>query len=261
MVRVFVTVFACALPLLAQEESEEKIPKENPYQSEADVARGKRLFFGHCAPCHGPGAEGGRGPTLARPKLPRAPDDPALFKLVKNGIEGTEMPGAWVMIDREIWQTLAFVRTLGRTEVENVPGDRARGEAVFRGKGKCLPCHTVAGKGGTIGPELTEIGSRRSAAYLRLALLEPEATAPEGFLQVRVVTKDGRRLTGVRLNEDTYSLQIRDLSDRLHSFWKRDLAEIHKDRGKSPMPGYRGVLSESEVDDLVAYMAGLRGGS
>jgi cytochrome c oxidase cbb3-type subunit 3 len=261
MVRILAIVLALAWGLAAQDEPEDQIPKENPYTSPADIERGRQLFFGHCAPCHGPKGEGGKGPTLARPSLPRGPDDRALFITIRKGIEGTEMPGAWEMISKEIWQTVAFVRSLGRMPAENLPGNPARGETLFRTKGRCLECHTVAGQGGSLGPELTEVGARRSAAYLRRALLDPPSALPEGFVQVRVVTKDGRRLTGVRLNEDTYSLQMRDLSNRLHSFWKAELKEYHKDRGQSPMPSYRGIFSDAEIDDLVAYLASLRGRS
>ncbi|HYM13654.1 MAG TPA: c-type cytochrome [Bryobacterales bacterium] len=261
MLRALAIALIFAFSLAAQEDSAEKIPKENPYTTPADLARGQHLFFGHCAPCHGPRAEGGKGPTLARPKLLRAPDDQALFKTIKNGIEGTEMPGAWEMIDKEIWQTALFVRSLGQVPLENVPGDPQRGGELFLGKGKCTQCHTVAGRGGRLGPELTEIGARRSSAYLRRALLEPEAEVPDGFLQVRVATRDGRRFTGVRLSEDTYSLQMLDTSDRLHSFWKADLSELHKDWKKSPMPAYRGVFSDAELDDIIAYLVSLRGRS
>lgn len=261
VVRLAAILIASALGLVAQDPSEEKIPKENPHTAAADVERGRHLFLGHCAPCHGPAGDGGRGANLARPKLPRAADDPALFRLLKNGIPNTEMPAAWEMIDREMWQVVAYVRSLGRTAPEKVSGDAARGQDLFRTKGKCIQCHTVAGQGGGLGPELTEIGARRSAAYLRRSLVEPDADVPEGFLQVRLVTKDGRRLTGVRLNEDTFSLQVRDLSDRLQSFWKADLRDIQKDRGKSPMPSYRSTLSELEIDDVVAYLVSLRGSS
>ena len=122
-----------------------------------------------------------------------------------------------------------------------------------------------------MGPELTEVGARRSAAYLRKSLLDPQAEAPADpvpwerrqawFMQVRLTTKDGRRITGARLNEDTYSVQIRDFSDRLFSFWKQDLLEYQKEPGKTPMPSYRNVLSQAELDDIVAFLASLRGGS
>jgi putative heme-binding domain-containing protein len=94
---------------------------------------------------------------------------------------------------------------------------------------------------------------------LRAAVLDPASTLPEDFLQVRAVTKDGQTITGVRLNEDVFSIQIRDLSGAIHSFLKDDLKELQRDTGKSPMPSFRGTLSASEVDDLVAYLVSLRG--
>jgi putative heme-binding domain-containing protein len=120
-------------------------------------------------------------------------------------------------------------------------------------------CHTAEVPGGLAGPELTDVGARRSASYLRRSLLEPEADLPEDFLQVRVVTREGRSLTGVRLNEDTFTIQIRDYSDQLHSFLKEELSEIDKQRGKSPMPSYKETLPETELTDLVAYLVSLRG--
>ncbi|MBI3470763.1 MAG: c-type cytochrome [Candidatus Solibacter usitatus] len=244
---------------LAAAQQPPEIPKQNPHQTEADAARGKQLFQGHCAPCHGPGGEGARGPTLARPTLRRAPDDPALYRVIHDGIQDTEMPGAWALNDHEVWQVAAFVRTLGRRPQEVVSGDPARGETLYRGKGKCAQCHLVNMKGGRMGPDLSEAGLRRSAAYLREALLRPEADVPEGFLQVRLTPRRGEAMTAIRLNEDTYSIQVRDLNDRLHSFWKHDLAQLEKQPGKSPMPAYGTVFSVSELDDIVAYLVSLRG--
>src|SRR5215469_12110414 len=60
-----------------------------------DIAQGKRLFVGHCAYCHAMGGTGDRGPSLTRPDLLHAPNNEALFKLIQNGIDGSEMPGDW----------------------------------------------------------------------------------------------------------------------------------------------------------------------
>jgi cytochrome c oxidase cbb3-type subunit 3 len=260
MFRLLIVVWMGAAMLPAQIDPDYVVPKENPHTSPADVKRGQQLFLGHCAPCHGPKGEGGRGPFLARPRLRRAPDDEALFRLIRDGIPGTEMPAAWVMISKEIWQVAAYLRTLGRTAEEKVSGDRSRGEQLYRTKGNCASCHTVRGQGGTLGPDLSEIGDRRSASYLREALLEPEKTAPEGFLQVRIVTRDGRRITGVRLNEDTFSVQARDAGG-MHSFWKQDLKEYQKEPGQTPMPSYKDIFTPAELDDVVAYLVSLRGGT
>ena len=118
------------------------------------------------------------------------------------------MPGN-AMSARETWQVVAFVRSLGRVKREPLPGDAARGAQVYEAVG-CAACHTIRGRGGPIGPDLTDVGARSSPAYLRRAIVDPQADVPSGFKQVRAVTRDGRRLIGVRVNEDTFSIQFRD---------------------------------------------------
>jgi putative heme-binding domain-containing protein len=191
--------------------------------------------------------------------LPQAPDDQSLFLVIRDGIKGTEMPGGYALDTREAWQLTAYVRSLGQMTPETVRGDPKHGQELYQAKGHCSQCHIVSGQGGSLGPELTEIGTRRSAAHLRTAILDPGSTLPERFLQVRLVTKDGRRITGVRLNEDIFTIQVRDLNGGIHSLFKDDLKELQRDTGKSPMPSFRGSLSASEVDDLVAYLSSLRG--
>ena len=233
--------------------------------------RGESVFRLHWAPCHGSQGEGGRGPILAVPKLPRAPDDQALSNVIVLGIPGTQMPGTRMTAD-ETRQLVAYVRGLGRSQAAQIQGNRANGERLFWSKGNCGQCHTVGPRGGRLGPDLTEIGMRRGSEHLRESLLDPEAQVPEAFavylrvifmpdnfLQVRVVTIDGRQVTGVRVNEDTFSIQIRDFSDRLCSFRKEELRELHEDWGKSPMPSYRGILSDSELQDVVGYLISLKG--
>ncbi len=221
-----------------------------------DLANGQRIFQSQCAHCHGPRGEGGRGANLARPHLRRAADDPALFKIIDEGIEGTEMPGAGMTIP-ETWQVVAFVKSLGRMPPGNLSGNPARGEQVYAAN-RCAGCHTIHGRGGALGPDLTDVGARRSPQHLRASVIEPEAEVADGFLQVRVTPRKGPRVTGVRVNEDTFSIQVRDLAGNLHSYWKADLTDLQKDRGKSPMPAY-GTIASSQLDDLVAYLASLEG--
>ena len=231
------------------------------------------LFLAHCSSCHGAIGEGGRGPRLNVPRLLKAPDDAALSAVITNGVPGGAMPGTR-MTPEENRQLVAYVRQLGHAEAVESPGNRQRGEGLFWSKGNCGACHTVGARGQRLGPDLTEIGVRRGPSHLKTSLLDPEAeipdnfsvyrrvvVMPDNFLQVRVLTVDGRRLTGVRLNEDLLSIQLRDYSGGLHSFLKSELRELHKDWGKSPMPSYRNTLTEAELEDLVAYLVSLRGGS
>jgi len=232
--------------------------RAQPPASPEDLAAGERIYRTQCAYCHGPHGEGGRGAALARPRLPHAPDDAALSAVIESGIPDTEMPGHWFS-PHEILQITAYVRTLGRVQPQKIVGDPARGQKLYSGKGGCGRCHTVNGRGGALGPDLTDVGARRSVAYLRESLLVPEAAVPEGFLQVQLLTRDGRRITGVRLNEDTFSIQIRDLSDNFRSYFRSELVEVTKQFGKSPMPSYKNVLTPDELNDLVAYLDSLRG--
>lgn len=177
------------------------------------------------------------------------------------------------MTDEENHSLVAFVRSLGRVTPAPITGDRENGERLFWTKGGCGQCHTVGPRGGHTGPDLSGIGTRRSPTNLRTSLLDPQGQIPDtfgvyrriiyipdNFLQVRIVTRDGRRITGARINEDTFTIQVRDYSDHVSSFRKEELAELHKDWGVSPMPSYRGALSEAEIQDLVAYLASLEGG-
>lgn len=240
--------------LMAQPDA----PKANPFTSAGDIQRGARLFAANCALCHGPKGAGGRGADLARPRLTRATDDEALFQIVHDGIPGTEMPANRTMTDHETWQVTAYVRTLGRAAGEAVAGNPAHGAALFRDKG-CIGCHAIGAEGGRMGPPLSDVGERRSAAYLRAALLDPAANLPDGFLVAELRTARGKHITGIVLNEDTYSIQVRDLSGNLHSFWKQELAALEEHDDRTPMPSFRGRLGDRELDDLVAYLVSLRG--
>lgn len=216
-------------------------------------SRGAAIFAGQCAICHGQQGEGGRGPALAKPKLRNASDDGALRRIIRRGIPGGGMPGTWLN-ESEVQDVAAHVRSLGRTaRTAPPPGDPSRGARTYQANG-CPACHTLNGLGGSFGPDLTGIGARRSPAHLRTSVTDPAADIPTGFLLVRAATKAGRRLTGARVNEDTFSIQLRDSSGALHSLWKSDLTELHKDHGKSAMPA--ASLPPAQLDDLVAFLAG-----
>jgi putative heme-binding domain-containing protein len=227
-----------------------------------DQDRGKRLFEGQCARCHGMQGGGGMGANLRRPKLRHAADDQGLFDLIRNGLPGTGMPFTWAMSDNEVRDVVAYVRSLGRIPAEPLPGDPGKGQRIY-GKAQCASCHIVAGKGGSLGPELSDIGSRRGIEFLRGAMLHPgkdRILTSEGYgtyVPVLAVHKDGRTLTGMRVNEDTFTIQLRDSSNRLYSLQKSDLESLHKLEG-SVMPTYEKMLSRSDIDDVVSYLASLK---
>ncbi len=216
---------------------------------------GRKIFESQCALCHGQTGGGGRGPALNRPKLDRAPDEPALRKFISEG--GGDMPGAWQLHEDELTSVAAYVRTLGAMPPEMVPGDAPNGARVYAGSG-CANCHMVRGTGAGFGPELTAIGSRRSAAFLRQTILKPAATLPDEFLYVSATAASGPAVRGIRVNEDSFTIQLRDAGGTYHSYRKSELKELRRLEGETPMPPYAGKISGAALDDLVAYLAGLK---
>jgi cytochrome c oxidase cbb3-type subunit 3 len=216
---------------------------------------GEGLYLSQCAMCHGARGEGGRGSILTRVKLRHAPDDEALYRVIRRGIPGSGMPGTGFS-DREIRLVMEHVRSLAKVVPGPSRGDAVRGERVYYGKGGCAKCHTIGGRGGAFGPDLNAIGARRNPTHLLSSLIDPTADVPRGFVMVQAIKHD-RTITGARLNEDTFSIQIRDAGGALHSFWKTELRELRLEPGKSGMPGYRDVLSDHELEDVVAFLAGL----
>ena len=230
---------------------------------------GKALFEGMCGRCHGIDGTGDEGPPLARPTLTQAVDDKSLREIIRDGIPDRGMPRVRRMTDTELDQLVAYVRSLGRAAARPAVGNAQRGAEIYKRLG-CASCHIVQGEGGSFGPDLSAIGATRGPAYLRQSFLGPSEALPRGsspvpgrgfteYLPVRIVTSDGREVRGARLNEDPFSIQVRDTNNRFHSFRKADLTQLDKEFGKSLMPSFRGRLTDAESDDLTAYLSSLRG--
>jgi putative heme-binding domain-containing protein len=132
------------------------------------------------------------------------------------------------------------------------------GKTIFEGKGHCTRCHSVANRGGSLGPDLTEIGLKRTPESLKLSILDPNAEIFREFLTVVITTKDGQRIEGITLNEDDISIQLRDPEGNPRSFLKSNLQDIHREE-RSLMPSYASKLSAAEVEELVRYLRSLKG--
>jgi putative heme-binding domain-containing protein len=248
-----VILFAAA----ARGTQEPSRPAPSSPPAAPDVAAGKLIFEGHCALCHGIDGGGGRGPSLRRAKLAHAADDDALKSVIENGIQ-PDMPPAWYLSPEEIANVAAYARSFGNVPPEVIPGDAARGKAVYARSG-CSACHILAGEGAGYGPELTDVGARRGSSRLRETLQNPAKTIPEDFLFVEAIASSGPTIRGIRLNEDTFFIQLKDQQGRFHSFRKSELRDLKKLRGETPMPAYGSVLSGAELDDLINFLASQRG--
>lgn len=258
--------FALALPASAQ------IPRDNTpvvaKTSPSDLAAGKVLYESSCSNCHGLDGGGSNGPNLQG--APQRLGDAEVGTIIRFGIPGTGMNGFGSLSLDEAGQIVGYLRTLGKiADTEVAKGDPAEGKAIYESSG-CATCHIISGEGGGVGPELTRVGAMRGAGYLRTALLTPGTDLPkEGgvmergrftqFLFVHVVTKDGHSYDGTRVYEDSFTIEIKDAAGKFHGFKKLDLAKFEKLPGHSVMPSFKGALSDTQLDNLVAYLASLKG--
>ena len=263
LVSVVATLFL-GFPLLAEPPAKEK--RHNPFAGDADaIAVGKSLFRTYCSLCHGGEGRGGfRGPDLIATRLTRAATDEEMFQVVKQGIQGTQMP-SHALPDANLWRIIAFItHARSNAKARELTGNRDSGRSFFFGKGFCSNCHMVYGKGGRLGPDLSRIGAIRSLDALVESIREPNArfrNLPQidgsmlgGYEPVRLITKEGETITGVIKNEDTFTIQVLDQRENFHSHVKNELEEIIR-LGASLMPAYpKRVLSDHELEDLLTFL-------
>jgi cytochrome c oxidase cbb3-type subunit 3 len=226
-------------------------------RAQDDDSAGERLFRLHCAECHGLDGQGGRGPDLTRGVFRHGSTDQALYQTISQGVTGTQMP-ATSLSERQLLQIVRHVRGLAGSARVAISGDAAAGGKLFTGKGGCPNCHMVRGEGGSLGPDLTYIGSLRAPPNLQASILRPDEEIDPGYWTVEAVDKNGKIYSGIRLNEDTYSIQLLDVNENLHSLAKNDLQTLTVDKKKSRMPAYAEVFTATELDDLVAYLYSLQ---
>ena len=225
---------------------------------DVDIAHGASLYTARCSVCHGAQGDGIGGVNLRSGKYRNAITDRDLAGFIRAGSQAAGMP-PFTLDDADMAGIIAYLRNMNSFDAATMKtGNVARGRAVFEGKGACTKCHRVGRLGSHVAPNLTDIGSVRSAGSIQRSLLEPTSQMMPINRPVRLVTKDGTVINGRRLNEDTYSIQVMDDRERLHSVRKDDVREFTIVT-TSPMPSYKDTLTSEELSDLLGYLLSLKG--
>jgi putative heme-binding domain-containing protein len=232
-------------------------PLHDTQYADADIAYGATLYSGKCVTCHGTQGDGIGGVNLRSGTFRNAVIDRDLERFIRSGSPAGMPPFA--LDSGEMAGVIAYLRNMNAFDATTVKtGDAARGRAIFTGKGSCDSCHRVGAAGSIVGPNLSDVGTLRSAGSLQRSLIDPASQMMPINRPVRVVKKDGTIVNGRRLNEDTYSLQLMDDGGTLRSFMKTDL-QGYAISETSPMPSYKGTLSADELADVLAYLLSLKG--
>jgi cytochrome c oxidase cbb3-type subunit 3 len=215
---------------------------------------GAAIFASNCATCHG--ADGGGGehaPNIATAAEVQHLADRDLAGIVRNGIPGAGMPAFSSLQTQQVDEIVSYLRILqGRVDSVKLPGDPARGEALFFGKAQCSDCHMVKGKGGFIGSDLSFYGAGARPDQIRAIILDPDKNLPPQKKATTVVTLAGEKLTGMLKVNDNFSLSLQTPDGTFHFLPRSELAQI--DIGSRSLMPAASTLSSKGVDDLVSYL-------
>jgi cytochrome c oxidase cbb3-type subunit III len=220
-------------------------------------AAGRRSYAAHCAMCHGLDGRGGEHAAgLANSRDVRSKSDKALMQIVRGGIPASGMPSFRSLPEEEIVAVVNYVRSLGgAAATAPVKGDALRGEKVFFGKAQCGDCHMLAGRGGFMGPDLSDFAVANSPAAIREAIVRPNEKLLPTQQVIRIETVAGQSLSGLVRNEDNFSLQLQGADGTFHLLMKSQIAKLER-TCRSLMPAdYGSRLSSAELDDLVSFIA------
>jgi cytochrome c oxidase cbb3-type subunit 3 len=267
-----ILILACAIfgavPFAAAQIPTGRAPahKAHPPATKESIAQGKTIFDGTCAVCHGVDGSGANGPNIRSAARTMGPE--GLYNRIWGGVIGSGMPNFSYLGEDKIWDVVDYVSTFGEVKGGAVPGDPRAGKQVYASTG-CASCHSIDGQGGSSGPDLSNIGSLRSAAFMRDQILNPGENKPDGtpalparaaygaYKMYRVTLADGKVVTGTRVNDSSFSMQLRDAQGDIISVDKLTAKNIEEVPGQSFMPSYKGKLSDAQLNDLVSYLSSL----
>jgi cytochrome c oxidase cbb3-type subunit III len=237
----------------------------HPKATPESVAAGKEIFAGTCAACHGVDGSGSNGPNIRGVGAQMGPE--GVYARIRGGPIGSGMPAFTALDDATVWKIVDYVMSLGHENAGVAAGDAQKGKTIYESSG-CSACHAIGAEGGDLGPDLSQIGAQRSIVSLADTLNDPGHNLPfDAGMQERAtytayviygaVLKDGKALEGMRVNEDSFTIQLRDAEGRLHSIQKFDVRKLAPEPGKSFMPSYKDKLTPAQLNDLVAYLSSL----
>jgi putative heme-binding domain-containing protein len=142
-------------------------------------------------------------------------------------------------------------------QADTPSGDASRGKTLVEANA-CLDCHRIGDRGSRVGPNLSDIGTRRTPDRLQKAIVAPDDEVLFENRYVRVVTKDGTTITGRLLNQDAMSVQMMNPKEELKTYLRTNIRE-YTVLDKGLMPSSQGKLNDQQVADIVAYLSSLKG--
>ena len=243
------------------------------HEAQLDLARSLRARIGEWSPAqrtqylawlHGTGGwRGGSSFTLLLKELRKeavasAPEAErvSLEKSLAASATQVASTGASLPANRGFVRAWTVAELTALVEKSPAPRDAARGRRVF-GMVGCFACHTCAGEGGSVGPDLTAAGSRLPTRDLLEAIIEPSRAISDQYGTSLITLRDGRHLSGRIIN---YTEQGVSLAENLFDpaqavrLKEADIVSIEDSKISLMPPGLLNLLEAGEILDLVAFL-------
>jgi alcohol dehydrogenase (cytochrome c) len=216
---------------------------------------GRKQFQNRCAGCHGADGGGGEfGPSILDIRRSRTRFGRTVRDIITEGIPEAGMP-LFMLPPHDLDALVAFVEDLRAPAAVHPPaGNAEAGESFFLGKGNCTSCHMMKGRGGILGPDLSNLGREARLVQIETALRDPAAQPAQGYKLVTVRMRSGQSIRGLVKNESNYDLQLQSLDGALHVLSREDVAEETVEP-KRLMPPVK--ATSDEMRDLLAFLSRL----
>lgn len=237
----------------------------------AAAERGHQAFLSNCAFCHGSDGRGSeRAPDLLRSELVNRDDQGELIgQVVTKGRMEKGMPSFPNLADqvRDIANFLhdniqAAGNRFGYKILNVVTGDPKRGKAYFEGAGECGQCHSVTG-------DLAGVGGKYKPDELQALMIYPGPNVMSLMginlrhvdkppVHVTATLKSGETVSGTAVHVGEYDIALHDESGAYRSFPRDAAAKLDIQDPLEAHGRLQGKLTDREVHDLLAYLAGLK---
>ncbi len=145
----------------------------------------------------------------------------------------------------------------GTPLLENLTGrDFAQGRAMFKAS-LCSSCHGMGGEGGSVGPDLTQLGTRFSGKDILESIIEPSKAISDQYAATNFLLKDGSTVMGrlIRDDNDRYYVSQNPFAPQtLREIPKTNVASTKLSDVSIMLPGLINRLNPEELKDLLAYL-------
>jgi putative membrane-bound dehydrogenase-like protein len=169
---------------------------------------------------------------------------------------GPEILGGIDQLEAEVNVDAGQQRQRIEELLELLPGgDVRRGHVVFHSsKAACTTCHQLGIGGGTVGPDLSDIGKTRTERDLLESILYPSLSFVQSYEPVSIVTAEGKIVSGTVRDETGDHYVLATGATEEVQVRRDDVEEIQPSQVSLMPAGMDKALTTQELADLVRFL-------